>query len=373
MSYDESNGLAGFIARLNWVWNQAGRPSCAQLETVSGQLAQDNREREVQLEVLAHSTTHQILAGKRRSVPRWPWVLSFVTALQVVARRTGIPSESIGTIDEWRQRHAAVSEATCRGPVGVGDRRGISAAEEAGHSQSLAIMTPPDHGFDRDELLGEFLQLLRRAGAPQWWDEYVDVASDDLRFHLSLESNATRIRMYAPGLVPALLQTEAYASAVVSRWKPDATAAEIARHVELRPRRQRRLEEPDACQLWAMVEESALRPRWVSRAVMREQIRHLIEMVDHPKVAIGVRRSTAADADIEDDNVTIKEPVGVFRFAQQYLGDVVSIEQPDNDVLFLYKWRNTAHYNQLMDILTIRTSEKTRDVQDRLRGLLRDT
>ncbi|HEX3957509.1 MAG TPA: Scr1 family TA system antitoxin-like transcriptional regulator [Trebonia sp.] len=107
-------------------------------------------------------------------------------------------------------------------------------------------------------LLGEFLQLLRRAGAPQWWDEYVDVASDDLRFHLSLESNATRIRMYAPGLVPALLQTEAYASAVVSRWKPDATAAEIARHVELRPRRQRRLEEPDACQLWAMVEESAL-------------------------------------------------------------------------------------------------------------------
>lgn len=373
MSYDESNSLAGFIARLNLAMNQAGHPSLTELETTAHQLARDNRGGDLRLEPLYRTTTQAILAGNRLGVPRWPWVLSFVTVLHAIARRNGIPPEDVGAIAEWRQWHQAVAAAAPPGPLPAWDRQDNWTADQADHHTALAVITRPGHGFDQDELLSEFVQLIKRGGARQGWDGYGDVVRSDLRVYMTLESYATRVRMYAPGLVPVLLQTEAYAHAVVSQWKPKANAAEIARYVELRPLRQRQLTEPDAFQLWAMVEEQALRPGLASRAVMRRQVRHLIEMVDHPKVAIGVFRSAPADADVDDDNLTIKEPVSVFRFEQPYFGDVVSIEDLDTDgIMFIHERQNAAHYNHLLDGLAIRTSETSREVQDRLRSLLRD-
>jgi hypothetical protein len=310
MSSDDSKALERFIAQLKQAWRAAGQPSYGELEALSAQLVLGNHGREVKLGVLSHSTTQQILAGKRLSAPKWPWVLSYVTVLQAAARKAGIPPESIGTIDEWKRWHEAAcgAESVGRGRVSAEGRRGSIGSDSHGGGPRVSVVLPPGDwaaSEEEDARLGMFLGLIRRAGAPQWWDDYGDVTPEWLAYYLYLESIATRIRMYAPGLIPCLLQTEAYAHAVVSRNYPEASADQVDRLVELRLRRQERLQGPEACQLWAVVEEDALRDERVSRQTMRGQLSHLINIAVQRNVAISVLPSSR-----RDDNGAISEGCG---------------------------------------------------------------
>ena len=346
--------LGHFIADLNRARLAAGTPSYGRLEQLSLQLLRDGRRGDVDLMVLSKSTTQEILTGRREGAPRWQWVLAYVIVLRVAARKANVAAESIGGIDEWKRRH----EAVC-------------AAERAARLVP-AMAAPHQHGgrppadTDEDDLLGEVLRLLRRAGAQQWWHGYADAIPEWLAFFLYLESIATRIRTYEPQAVPRLLQTEEYARAVVARSRPDASLAEVTRRVELRMRRQALVGEPGGCQLWAVAEESALRDRRAGGKVMREQLRHLIDVVDQPNVAISVLPPGT------DDNATISEPVTIFRFAERHVGDLACLEQP-GDGLFLHKREDIVHYTQLMDILAIRATTRRRDVQDLLWGILRES
>lgn len=361
--------LERLLAYLNQALRTAGHPSYFQLEQVSGQLVQDSRGTEIKPIVLTHSNTQQILTGQRKSVPKWIWLLSYVVTLQAVAKSAGIPPEGIGTIEEWKRRHdaACAAEPAGKGKLGVEGRRDSTAGDPpCGLSFPLPAPSAGLADSEEDDRLGTLLALVRRAGAPQWWDGYGDVAPEWLAFYLYLESIAMRIRMYAPGLVPCLLQAEEYAHGVVSRHRPHASADEVTRTVELRMHRQRCLEGPEACHLWAVVEESALRDRRVSRRTMRRQLRHLIDIAAQPNVAISVLLAGT------DHNAASKEPFSVFRFGGRYLGDVVCIERPDNG-MFLYKRKDTAHYTHLMDTLVITTSAQPRDVQDLLWSILKET
>jgi hypothetical protein len=152
----------------------------------------------------------------------------------------------------------------------------------------------------------------------------------------------------------------------MSRCLPHANAAEVARLVELRMRRQRVLDRRGARQLWVVVEETALRSPWPGRTIMRDQIRHLIDIAEQPNVAIGVLPPGI------DDNTTIREAITIFRFAESHLGDVVCLGQPGTGQ-FLYARGNTAHYSQIMDILAIRTSSKRSDVRSLLSAILRES
>jgi hypothetical protein len=342
--------LRYFIADLNRARLAAGMPSYGRLEQLSLRLLQDGRRGDVDLMVLSKSTTQEILTGQREGAPRWQWVLAYVTVLHIAARKASVTADSIGGIDEWKRKHEAVCAAELAGrPVPV-----------------MAASRVHVAGRDEDDLIGEFLRLIRRAGGRQWWHGYSDAVPEWLAFYLYLESIATRIRTYEPQAVPCLLQTEEYARAGVARSRPGASLAEVARGVELRMRRQALLREPAGCRLWAVARESTLRDQRAGRRVMRRQPRHLIDTADQPNVAISVLPPGT------DDNATIREPVTVFRFAERHLGDVACLEQP-GDGLFLYKQEDIVHYSQLMDILAIRATGRRRDVQDLLWRILRES
>jgi hypothetical protein len=372
---DYSAALRWFIRELNEAWHAAGTPSYARLEVLSAGLAEESRRSGVRLFVLARSTTQEILAGKRAGAPKWVWVLSFVTALRAEARNAAVAVESIGEIDDWKRRHAVLcaAERAARHPLGAGLARGKAERDGAG---PVSLMAPPlaavvpEQACSQGEvgaLRGKFLWLIKRAGGPRWWHDYPDAAPEWLAFYLYLESIACSIRTYESGVVPGLLQVAGYAHAVASRCWPDASAAEVARLVELRMRRQQMLREPGARRLWAVMEESALRDQRAGRKVMRAQLRYLINMVDQPGVAISVLPPGGID-----DNATISETFTIFRFAEPHLGDVACIEQPDGG-LFLYRRDDIDHYSMLMDILAIRAVTEKRDVQDLLMGILRES
>lgn len=65
----------------------------------------------------------------------------------------------------------------------------------------------------------------RRAGRG-WWDEYADVLSAEVRDYLVLEDAASRLLVYEPQRVPALLQTEPYALELpkqIRAWRTEAS------------------------------------------------------------------------------------------------------------------------------------------------------
>ncbi|MBB6035477.1 transcriptional regulator with XRE-family HTH domain [Phytomonospora endophytica] len=141
------------------------------------------------------------------------------------------------------------------------------------------------------------LELREEAWRKGWWDGYGD-AYDDPGFidYPWLESRATNIRSYETMLVPGLLQTPAYAEAVIRAFDYRGSSdAQISRWVELRIERHRILTGVDATALTVIVDESALRRPIGGDAVMRAQLHRLLETSSSPNVTVLVLPFTAAD------------------------------------------------------------------------------
>ena len=115
---------------------------------------------------------------------------------------------------------------------------------------------------ERAPLLG----LAKEANVAGWWHSYGDVLPGWFQTYVGLEGAASHIRIYEVQFVHGLLQTEAYAHAVVARGIPDGSRAEIDRRVALRLERQKALVSERAPQLHAILDEAALRRPYGDRA-----------------------------------------------------------------------------------------------------------
>lgn len=143
-----------------------------------------------------------------------------------------------------------------------------------------------------DDMLssGEHLQrlckLARRSKHP---DYFADAAE--------LEKLATTISEYAPMLVPGLLQTEAYARALIRETQRFAPDREVDAHVTARMERGQLLDNPTAPELWVTIHEAALRVPVGGRAVMAEQLRQLVALGQgHHRVLVQVLPFSAGAA-----------------------------------------------------------------------------
>ena len=105
----------------------------------------------------------------------------------------------------------------------------------------------------------KLLALARTASAPDWWQQYSDILPRWLELYIGLEKAASVIRTYEVQFVHGLMQTEDYARAVILISNAHASAEEIERRVSLRMQRQELLVQPDAPELWAVLDEAALR------------------------------------------------------------------------------------------------------------------
>jgi transcriptional regulator with XRE-family HTH domain len=138
--------------------------------------------------------------------------------------------------------------------------------------------------------IDDFLALAREANQPGWWYKYRDVLPEWFSAYVSLESEASVIRLYEPHYVPGLLQTNDYATALMRVGFPNESKEDVARRVALRTRRQDLLAKPDAPAIWAILDETVLRRPVGGAEVMRAQIDRLHEVLDMPKVRIQVMR-----------------------------------------------------------------------------------
>ncbi|WP_329457465.1 helix-turn-helix domain-containing protein [Streptomyces sp. NBC_01497] len=118
---------------------------------------------------------------------------------------------------------------------------------------------------------GEQFQRLCRLANKSKFAEYFARAAE-------LEQEAATISEYAAMLVPGLLQTAAYAHALVSAAQPFEAEELVQGIVQGRLERQALLTGPTAPVFWVFLHEAALRVPVGGYAVMAEQLMHIVKV-----------------------------------------------------------------------------------------------
>ncbi|WP_344326831.1 helix-turn-helix transcriptional regulator [Streptomyces macrosporus] len=133
-------------------------------------------------------------------------------------------------------------------------------------------------------IVESLMQMAKESRQQGWWHAFGDIPYS---VYIGLETDAASLRVYEPQVVPGLLQTQAYAEAVVAGALPEASAADIEKRVKVRMRRQERIRDTkNPLRLWAVIDESALRRLVGGKQIMREQLEQLVEFSRLPHVTV---------------------------------------------------------------------------------------
>jgi transcriptional regulator with XRE-family HTH domain len=212
------------------------------------------------------------------------------------------------------------------------------------------------YGVNNAEERDALLKLARDANEPGWWQSYSDILPHWLEPYFGLEGAASFIRTYQIQFIPGLLQTERYARAII-RLGTSENEDEVARRAEARLSRQEILSREDhPVRLWAVVDEGALRRPIGSKAVMQEQLRHLVDMADHPAVILQILPFHAGQ------HPAMGGPFTILRFSEPDLRDVVYIEQLTS-ALYLDKPNEVDSYLEVMEQLCLQAEPAAKTPQ----------
>ena len=135
-----------------------------------------------------------------------------------------------------------------------------------------------DRAFpDRDGWFSEFYAESRTwIATPPWFRSWIE--------H---EQHAAALRIWQPGVLSGLLQTEEYARAILA-VNPGVTDDQVTERLAIRLARQAILTQNDPPAVWFLVDEAALRRCVGSPAVMAAQLAHLAGVARLPNVTIQV-------------------------------------------------------------------------------------
>lgn len=177
------------------------------------------------------------------------------------------------------------------------------------------------------------LDLARQSRERGWWSKYKDVFGGSLP---GFEAEATQIRTVELVTIPGLLQTAGYATAIFQAGQVLDQAA-VQRRVEARLARQAILDRTNPPQIWAVIDEAALRKMVGGPTVMAGQLSHLVDVATRPNIAVQVLLdSTGAHAAMGSGFV-------VLDFAGELDPSIVYLETP-TDNLFLERPEEVQAY-----------------------------
>ncbi|MEV4789269.1 helix-turn-helix domain-containing protein [Streptomyces tuirus] len=218
------------------------------------------------------------------------------------------------------------------------------------------------YGITDEQERASLLSLAKEANVAGWWHSYSDVLPSWFPTYVGLEGAASLIRAYEVQFVHGLLQTEAYAHAVVRRGMQGASEADVERRVALRLERQKYLVDERAPDFHIILDEAALRRPYGDREVMRGQLQHLIDVSERPNVRLQVVPFSLGGHSGESGAFTI------LSFPESDLSDVVYLEQLTS-ALYLDKAEDVAQYEKALKELQS-DSPGPSESRDLLRGLL---
>ncbi|MDL4772598.1 helix-turn-helix domain-containing protein [Actinomadura xylanilytica] len=186
------------------------------------------------------------------------------------------------------------------------------------------------------------IQLAKESWKRGWWTAYADVFSGSI---VALEDEASLIHAWEPQLVPGLLQTEEYASAIIGLLRLDAES--VHRRVVARMNRGMLLRRPNGPNLHALLDESVLRRIIGSHEVMRGQLSALVRAAERPNITIQVVRLDAGA------HIGLEGAMELISFAEDSELDVAYAEGPMGDIYL----ESTEEVNRIrVDLESIRST-----------------
>jgi len=248
----------------------------------------------------------------------------------------------------WRNEAGLRLEDVCT-PLGWATSK-LSRMERAeqliGPAEVIALATV--YGIKEQER-DRYVALALQSRQKGWWTTCNDRAAaipKDFEVFVDLESEACWVCSYEDMVVTGLLQTKAYATALVRGGVPWVDEPAVEERVRLRMARQERLHEATPLRLDCVLTEAALRQQVGGAEVMREQMEHLLDMGELPHVSIQVVPFAAgaypaqncpfqllAFPDPEDPDVAYVE----------FPGGTLYVEDTEDVETFIMDFDNLAH------------------------------
>ncbi len=131
----------------------------------------------------------------------------------------------------------------------------------------------------------ELMTIAREAREQEWWTQFEDLNLDP---YLGLEEIASAITSYTMYYVPALLQTEDYTRVIIETIAPRMDQKVLQQRVEVRMRRQKRLEEADRPRYRVFLDEAVLYRGVGGPATMAAQLDKILQVERQDKVTFQI-------------------------------------------------------------------------------------
>lgn len=187
----------------------------------------------------------------------------------------------------------------------------------------------------------QLMNLTREAREPGWWTQYDDLKIPQL---IGLEQEATAITCFGMFFVPALLQTEEYAAAIIKGIAPRIDPDILRQRVEARMRRQRLLQQPKPPRYRALLDEAALHRQVGGTAIMDAQLGRILQLVQEGRATVQVIPYGIGAYAAVDSNFTFLE------FGESPLPGVVFVEGLES-LLYLQRPTELARYAESLEDL----------------------
>jgi transcriptional regulator with XRE-family HTH domain len=190
------------------------------------------------------------------------------TALREYRERAGLTQRGAAEALDWSPSKLIRMEAGTQG-VSVTDVQAL-----------LQLYGMTDQGTT-----ASLKELARASRGKPWWHGYRDIVSQQFATYLGYETSASTLTTFHPFMVPGLLHTEAYATALLDLLGDPKRTRRI---VELRTKRQQQLFADPDIRIVFIVNEEALY-RWIGgREVMLRQLQYIREITERPNVAVKI-------------------------------------------------------------------------------------
>jgi transcriptional regulator with XRE-family HTH domain len=121
-----------------------------------------------------------------------------------------------------------------------------------------------------------------------WWNQYADRLPASLIRYIGLEAESTSIELFQNIVVPGLLQTDEYMQAILEITALPLPTQEAQHVVAARHQRQKLLTDREGPTFTTIIEESILRRAYGSPAILRNQLRHLLQQSKKPSIDVRV-------------------------------------------------------------------------------------
>lgn len=201
------------------------------------------------------------------------------------------------------------------------------------------------YGIDDASEVSEMEALARASRQRSWWTEFADLPQRFATF-IGLEDGASELSFYNSMLIPGLLQTEAYARAVIRTLEPSwSHTAQEEEFVTVRLRRQQHvLDRREPPRVRVVLEEATLRRITGGVGVQREQLLHLVALGSRAHIHLQVLPFSAGVYTLEPTFVLMALPSEAGSDVVVYLEMSNALLQPSERGQFLERDDVAAPY-----------------------------